>query len=593
MRALLCLTAVLVGPVLAAGQAMQRPQDQAAFLRARAVAEPEARLAALKGFATEYPATALAKRAEALELETLLANFPERTVEVHALAAAAATAAPAGFERWSEEARLADALASAGPSGADLVDATAWAKDATGALNEESYRRQMRLMEVRYKLPPLTAGQRHREYVRTRASFLAALANVDLRAKDSDGAGRALAEAVKLDPLSSEVSSLQGQVALGRRDDTTALADFERAEAEGDLKEPCRGEMLRLYERSHGGAGVPGWNPDRWREAKSEGAERDEVPSGEVPSDKGPDAESGRFNAEGGDLNAEVEKLNAEIDVLYAKLFPPPFALAPRRLPAGGHTALLELFTGAGCEPCIAPDLAVESLLGTYGRQDLVVLEFDEHIPRPDPLANPAAGERAAMYGVGQTPSAFLDGDEIPVGGASRADVENVVVGLADALETRAAVATGLKLALKVTWGAGGALAVAASVARDGMPPTGGVALPKRAVLRVALVEDHVRYSGENGIRFHRMVVRAVAPERIVETMSANASNLSFDPAGIARDQLAYLSAFEKNNDRFGDFRFRSTEIPIRADQLAVAAWVEDPGTHEVLEAAFKAVPKL
>lgn len=566
MRALLGVCSVLLVTLVAPGQEMQRAQDRAAFLKARAVGEPDARVTALKAFAAEYPGTSLAKRAEASELETLLANFPDRTAEIHALAAAKVRAAPVGFERWSEEARLADALASAGPNGADLMDAAAWGKDAAGTLNEESYRRQMRRIEVRYKLPPLTPGQRHRDYLRTRASFLAALANVALRVKDPEGVSRALAEAEKLDPLSSEVSSLQGQMALGRHDDTVALRDFERAEAEGDLKEPWRGRMVRLYEQVHRPAGGSGANTGAPRAAGTE-------------------------SGVGGEISSR-EGLSREVDALYAKLFPPPFALPPRRLPTGGHTVLLELFTGAGCEPCVAPDLAVESLLGTYDRQDLVVLEFDEHIPRPDPLANPDSGERAAMYHVGQTPAAFLDGEELPVGGASRRDVENVVVGFADALEARAAVVTGVKLGLAVKRGADSTIAVTSQVVPNGATPTGGVGLPERVVVHAALVEDHVRYSGENGIRFHRMVVRAAAPARTVEMRSPGEAEASFNPTQIARDQAAYLREFEKHNDRFGEFQFRTSEIPIQAEYLAVATWIEDPGTHEVLQAAFAAVPR-
>ena len=549
---LLCALASLA----CAGQEMQRAQDRADFAKARAVTDPEQRLAALKVFAAQYRGTPLARRASALELETLLRSFPDRTAEIHPLAAEAVAAVPAGFERWSEKARVADLLASAGTAGADLPAAEAWAKEAVTAMTEESYRREMRAVELRYKLPALRPAQRHREFARTRASFLAALANVQLREHDAEAAGRLLAEAERLDPLSSEVSSLKGQLALtGHREDE-ALADFEQAEAEGDLKEPWRSTMVRLYlQTQHRGEEAP----------------------------TAPGAEP---------ITAMPAGLGQAIDRLYGQLFPPPYALAPRRLPAGGHTVLLELFTGSGCEPCVAPDLAVESLLGTYSPEDLVVLEYDEHIPRPDPLANPDSVGRAGTYRVGTTPEAFLDGEELPVVGASRSDVENVVVSFADAVEEQASTPPGVGLALRVQRGERGILQATADLSPQ-VPVAAGRALPRRTLVHLALVEDHVRYSGENGIRFHRMVVRALSQASgpdLTKITAGSPVSASFDPREIANHQRLYLEAFEKSNDRFGEVQFRTKDIPMQPDQLGVVAWVEDPATHEVLQAIYQPV---
>ncbi len=546
--AFLCVTC---GAVVANAQtpSVRRAEDQAAFTKARAVDDPEQRVAALKQFVEEYPRTPLAGRAAALELETLLQAFPDRTAEIHRLASTDVASTAMGFERWSEEARLADLLASAGTGGADLADARPWAQNAVAAMTEEGYRRQMADMRAKYKLDRLTAKQLHGDFLRTRASFLAALANVDLREKDTDGAEHALAEAYRLDPLSSEISSLRGQLALAQHQDTEALDDFERAEATGDLKKPWRAEMLRLYQGS------------------------------------------GKGDAAG---------LNDAIDALYGKLFPPLFTLPPRKLPAGGHTVLLELFTGSGCEPCVAPDLAVESLLTTYSRQDLVVLEYDEHIPRPDPLANPDSVARAVTYRVGSTPQAFVDGEELPVVGASRRDVENVVVGFAEAIEDHAAEATGVQLTLTASRGADAEIianvkvsaSALAAQAKDSQGPA-AEGMPAHPVLHLALVEDQIRYSGENGVRFHRMVVRKLARAGMPNLAAANPNpiQVSFRPAEIDRDQTRYLNAFEASNDRFGEVHFLTKDIPLQPNHLGVVAWVEDAVTHQVFDAVYAAVP--
>ena len=523
--------------ILPAG-GQQQAQDRAAFVAARAITDPAGRVTALAGFAQANAGTGLAHQAQMLELDTLLQSFPERTAEIHALVASDVEETSAGFERWSEEARLADLLAGAGPAGADLPEARTWAQDAVQAMTEESYAHQMKLMAAKYKLPSIPTKQVHGDFLRTRASFLAALANVDLREKDADAADHALAEAYRLNPLSSEVSSLRGQLALERHQDAEALDDFERAEAMGDLKEPWRAEMLRLYQQI----------------------------------DKGDEA-----------------GLNDQIDVVYKKLFPPPFALPPRKLAAGGHTVLLELFTGSGCEPCVAPDLAVESLLGSYSRQDLAVLEFDEHIPMPDPLANPDSVARAATYRVGSTPAAFLDGEELPVVGASRSDVENVVVSFAEAIEDRAAEPTGVQLALTAVRGSGGEITAHVSISAQASPAGQKLVIPAGAVLRFALVQDEVRYSGENGMRFHRMVVRKlvrVSAPALTSGAPAFAA-ASFRPAEIAQDQTTYLKAYAKGNDRFGEVHFLATDIPMQPNHLAVVAWIEDPSTQAIFDAAY------
>lgn len=532
--------AVLSGTLCAQrGAVSGRSPEQAAFAAARAVEDPGQRVSALLEFLRAFPGSSMAGKANQLALETDLAAFPERTDEIHTLASREVNGVAAGLDRWLEESRVADALANAGATGADLEDAKAWAQQALGALTEESLRREAVEAQARFKLPPLPAKQVHQDYVGYRAAFLAALANVELRLKQPDAAEPLLREAFRLQPLSSKVNRLQGELALDRHEDAAALEDFERAAATGALNEPWRGEMVRLY---------------------------------------------GMQNADG------EAGLTRKIDALYATLYPPVFALTPRTLPAGGHTVLLELFTGAGCDPCVAPDLAVDSLLKTYGRHDLVVLVYDENIPRPDPLSNPSSEARAVAYGIGTTPEAFLDGESLPVAGASRADAENVVVGFADAIEERAAEATGAELALKVTRGSGGKITADARATVRPLRDSAG-AQTVRAEMHFALVQDHIRYAGENGVRFHRMVVRAVERGADTEAGAQLARQAEFDLPVIAAQLRGFLDGYERRNDRFGEVRFREKDFPLEPHELAVVAWVENAVTHEVLQTAYAPVP--
>jgi hypothetical protein len=522
-----------------------RAEDQTAFAAARAVTDPEQRVKALMRFAADFPDSALAPRASELALDTDLANFPGRTEEIHALASEQIAAAPEGLERWQAESQMADALASAGEAGADLTDAKIWARQSLAALTEASFRREMTASEARYQLGRLTPRQVHADFVKNRAAFLAAAANVALRTALVEEAARMLQEAYVLDPLSGEVNSLRGQLALQRGQTGEALVDFERAEAAGELQGRWRDEMFRLHAASVGKA---------------------------VAAGTGPQGEA---------------ELESQVDAVYAQMYPAPFALPQRKLPAGGHTVLLELFTGAGCDACVAPDLAMDSLLGTYGRQDLVVLEYDENVPRPDPLSNPGSVSRAIVYGVGDTPEAFLDGDSLPVPGAGRDDVENVVIGFADAIESRAAQAPGVQLALAAQQVGGH---ITATLQVNG-------AKGARTEVHFALVQDHMRYSGESGVRFHRMVERAVergSTERAGKGDEATATGTSmvadFDLRALAVGLRAFLDTYELHNDRYGQVHFVTKDFPLDPAQLAVVAWVENVRTHEVLQSAFAPV---
>lgn len=548
----LCALGVCCGAVAA-----QEAEDRAAFRAARATADPAERLAALLQFSESYPESALRPRATELALDTALRRVSAETEEgkqgqgvqlIHTLAAQEIADAPEGLERWIEEARVADALAAAPPAGADLPDAHRWAEAALSALTEESFRRETAAAQRRYGLPPLTPREVHRDFLRNRVLFLTAMADVDLRQGKREVAEPLLDAAYRLDPLASEVNLLRGQTELAGHEDAAALESLERARVAGAVPEPWQAEMLRLYTKS-GGTG-------------------------------------------------DAAGLEGQLDTLYARLYPAGFTLPPRSVPAGGHTALLELFTGAGCEPCVAPDLAVESLLTSYRRRDLAVLEYDENIPRPDPLTNPASEARAAEYRVGNTPQAFLDGEELPVAGSNRGDVENVVVGFADELENEAAQPSPLRLTVGATSSAG----VVAVYGEVSLATKAGSAasLPGRPVVHVALVQDHIRYSGENGVRFHRMVVRALSPETTLHLSAAAATpsgtpgqtvEARFDLGKVQGELNAYLNAYERGNDRFGQVQFVTKDLPLDPAQLGVVVWVQDAATHAVLQSAYAAVP--
>jgi hypothetical protein len=74
--------------------------------------------------------------------------------------------------------------------------------------------------------------------------------------------------------------------------------------------------------------------------------------------------------------------LDAMLDERYekeaTKVDAPPYKASKTRT---GRVVLAELFTGAGCPPCVAADLAFEAALERYSPDDIAVLVYHLHLP--------------------------------------------------------------------------------------------------------------------------------------------------------------------------------------------------------------------
>ena len=542
----------------------QLPADQRAFGAAQATHDPEQRLAAMRAFVAGYPKSSRAGRADDAILTILLKNFPERTGEVEAAAKKVVKGSDKGFSRNYEEMDVAFKLAEAGPNGVDLKLAEKLAKDGIKHLDEASYVKEMTASYVKSKMAPPKPAELHGEFTKTRADALAVLADVELRQRRQQQAAALTSEAYSLDPMVDDVNTMRGRLALANHDDAGALDAFERAQLLGTLAPTDRTRMMELYRAAHGG----------------------------------------------NDTDFETA-----MDARYAGIFPASAARERPKPLTGGHTVLVELFTGSACPPCVGGDLAVEGLLETYPRTEVVALAFDQHIPEPDPLANADAVARAAVYAVGSTPSYVVDGRKQKIYGGPRTDGDKLYAELRAAVDAAAVLPTGVHLRLSAAAGDGGTVRAEArvtlpdagdlqkAVSAGAAPPAetdakpgaakvvAAVPGPPQMVVNFALVEDDVRYSGENGMRFHRMVVRSLAKPAAAgfaaEPGAATTAEATFDPAAISQGLHAYLDDYARNNERFGQITFLTTDTTMERRHLAVAAWVQDAVTHRVLAAAI------
>ncbi len=412
-------------PALNAGEQpiakKQLPADQRAWNAASATMDPEKRLEALRAFVHDYPQSkSRVSRAQRRILTTLVKNFPDRTAEIDTQAKLVVKGAGKGLDGAGEKSYVAFQLAEAGTTGADLPYAEKIARDSVAHMKEGPYDEYLIKQYAQFKMPTPKPEELHRQFANDRAEELAELADVYLREGKLELAKPLVAEAYELDPLVDDVNSQRGRLALAQHDDALALDSFERAQLLGAVSDGDRKTMMELYRNAHGG------------------------------SDAG---------------------FVADLDARYEKLYPETFQPAAATPTTTGRTVLLELFTGSACGPCAGGDTAVEGILHAYPRSEVVALAFDQHIPDPDPLANPDSLARAKVYDVEGTPEYVIDGAKQDFYGCDRNDssgVKDLYEKLTKLVDGEASLESGVEVKLAATEAVGGMVHAEARVTLPG-----------------------------------------------------------------------------------------------------------------------------
>ena len=557
--------------------AMQKAPEEQAYFAASHTENPVERVAALEKFLENYPRSKHAERAREHRFSTLVEYLPDRAEEIRRAIKPQLGLYGKGIDYLRGEAAVAVELVEAGPHGVLLPEAEKIASDAEHHIDEAKWNRHEARSAIKFKtaLPP--PAELHKKFLLFFANLQLALADVYLHEDKLEQAKPLLDQAYFLQSGEIATNIVRGEYELATHDNVAALLDFERAavahdtsELFPDLAKKYRPTMLQLYR----------------------------------------DLNDGRDSG-----------LEDALDARYSELFPPPFTPVTPAPVQSGHVALLELFTGSGCPPCVGADYAVETLLRQYPRTDLVVLSFDQHQPLPDPLANPDSVARAALYHEVGTPRFVLDGTALDYAGGSREDSKNIYVAVEKIVTEGLATKSNVKVTLSANLTTKGQVQTRAKITTGTQeetttllnPPTSSE-LPKvdlvksrpahpyteaffdaptpHLVLNFALVEDRVRYSGENGVRFHRMVVRSLASPAdsgvpLAFAGSATAEAL-FDLSSISAKLHDYLVSYGHDNEQFfGPIEWRSTDTTLDPLNLVVVAWVQDTTTHRVLQSAI------
>ena len=276
------------------------------------------------------------------------------------------------------------------------------------------------------------------------------------------------------------------------------------------------------------------------------------------------------------------DDLEALIDTKYNKLNAPPFAVMHYTKTANrSHRLLGEVFTGAGCGPCVAADLAFDLMMERYKRDDFIVLMYHLHIPLPDPMTNLATIARGKFYTVNGVPSYAVDGKMPQAGGGGRDNTKFVYDRMNPTIEKRLEFAAEADLKLEATLD-GNVIKTKATLEKF----TGKATDLK---LHLVLAEERLRYSGENGVRFHPMVVRSMAGENangFAVKADGTTGEWKFDVAAISAELQKYIDEYESKPDRSEPFKFKAKMHAINGNALTVVAFVQDEKTKNILQAA-------
>ncbi len=195
---------------------------------------------------------------------------------------------------------------------------------------------------------------------------------------------------------------------------------------------------------------------------------------------------------------ATVDKMEGELDVEYKKtaIDFTPEKFSGRKDKEANRVAVFEMFTGAMCPPCVAADLAFDALETAYTPKDLILLQYHQHIPGPDPMTNPDTLARWTYYGklfpqdMRGVPSSVFDGKPQAGGGGGKGNAKSKYdqyKAIIDAtLEKKADVTVTGTAKLDA-----GEVKVDATVSGK----------TEGTTVRIVLAEEEVRYLGGNGIR--------------------------------------------------------------------------------------------
>jgi tetratricopeptide (TPR) repeat protein len=520
---------------------------QKAVRKAMSISDPQLRLQALRRLLTDFPEDKEVPRiVDEGTLDTYIKYWPRQTQKILAQIEKMIGAVPRNFKSGSGNNiynQIATKLVEAGillDTAEDLASKAIAAFDEGEFIKVQKERAEMRAGWIKnnknvaavLKTDPVSDEEMARMASAERAKAITTLGRVYLRQGKLTEAERTLLQAHSVNPDITEASLGLAEIALRRGDDAAVVEYLSSVVVRVPVKPELRQQLETSYRKTHGGA---------------------------------------------------IIGFEEMLDARYRALMPNPIKVEPykRTSTRSDRLVLAEVFTGAGCIPCVGADLAFEAAEERYTKENVVLLMYHLHRPLPDPIVNQASLARAAFYGVERTPEFAIDGEKDTKGGAIREKTmvvySRVEPVIEKRLETPAEAEIKLDASLEGTF-----VKVKAKVDKV----TGK---SDRLKLQIALVENELRYSGENLVRIHQMVVRSLAGPKggfPVNPSAPTDIEYTFDLAKISAELKAYLDDYEVNGD-YGPITFKEKKYKIDSQNLSIVAFVQDERSKRVLQAAY------
>lgn len=511
--------------------------EQTAFDEATKIKDLSQRLPALRKIQADYPKSTFLRQVNSVVLNILI-GLPDKRAEVGPAFAQVVADAKAGYPADTQIQILSSPIARAIDLGITLDGAdTAIATALAAARNP---------MPAPAPAPgaapnPNVAAVDRSAAPSTLATGLELLGRLHLAKGDTAAAEKEFLEALKLDSAVKSAPIGLAKIAAAAKNDKQAITYYLQAAAAGALKGDDDKAFHALYAK----------------------------------------------------VNGSEKNLDKDIDAAFLKLFPNPVEATKWHASSSrtSRIVLAELFTGSGCPPCVAADYALDAAMERYGSADMATLVYHVHVPQPDPMTTAASTARKDYYKeyVQGVPTFIADGELVRLGGGGRDNTGTTYGAYAPFIDNRMNVAPDATLGLKASL-KDGKVTVATAISNL----TAKYKDAKDLTVHVVLAEQELRFTGENGMRFHPLVVRAMAggdKPGVPLTVDASGKatiNTTFDLSAITPDITSSLDAEIKK--RRGNETAGSTPAVYKAEghpyvtvdpsKLIVVAFVQDASKH-------------
>ena len=529
----------------AQGSGRETSPDAKAYQEANRITDPAKKIEALDKFKKDFPDSTSITSANVSILSTMASKMFGQTARIQKFAKATYQGAKDKKEKGSLAGQIADTLLT---NNLLLKDAEKYAKTSLDAMNQAGYIADQKAQFAKRAANSAGRGGRGgrgnsqppsdedliKRFKESRATRVATLGRVEFKMGKTSAAQKLLDESYSVNSNQPVVAAALGEIAAKQGNNAKALDYLVTARLSGKSPASANEALVAVYSKTHNGS-----------------------PAG----------------------------LDALLDAEYNKRFPNPVHVDAYKSTEkrSDRLVLAEVFTGSGCPPCVGADLAFEAAMERYSRKDLAVVMYHQHVPQPDPMTNPDTQARSKYYNVTGVPTYTVDGETVKGGGAGREGTKGIFDRIQTPIEKGLESAAEARLTVNASAN-GNSVNVTAAV--DGVKSDS-----KDLKVHILLLEKELKYSGENGIRFHPMVVRAMGgkdDDGFALTPGAPVSfEQDWDLDKVSAGLKAHLDDYEAKGHRGNSFKFSEKKYQIDRGNLAIAVFVQDAKTKHILQSAF------